>query len=68
MTIQQKKSVLYPDILKLMNKDEVLFEFNKRDFGDPFQGKGVDPENTDYKSPDFGFNNFIKFEDPQAMQ
>ena len=46
-----------------MNKDEVLFEFNKRDFGDPFKGEGVDPENTKYKSPDFGFNNYIKFDD-----
>ena len=47
-----------------MTKDEVLFEFNKRDFGDPFKGKGVDPQNTNFKSPDFGFNNFIKFDDP----
>ena len=51
-----------------MKEDEVLFEFNKRDFGDPFRGEGVDPENTKYKSPDFGFNNFIKFDDQKAMQ
>ena len=68
LNISQKKAILYPDILKLLTKDEVLFEFNKCDFGDPFKGKGVDPENTNYKSPDFGFNNFIKFDDPQKMQ
>ena len=36
----------------------------QRDFGDPFKGKAINPENTEYKSPDFGFNNHLNFEDP----
>ena len=34
-----------------------------QDFGDPFDGKPIDPDKMEFQSPDFGFNNHLIFED-----
>ena len=64
MTVPQKKAVFFKDIADLQRDDEMIYGFMQRDFGDPFKGQSINPENTEYKNPDFGFNNHLNFEDP----
>ena len=61
--IHQKKVMFYPDIARMKQHDKNLYDFLKKDFGDPFGGKMIDPDDVDFQSPDFGFNNDLIFED-----
>ena len=58
----EKKVILYPEMAKFSKKDEYLFAFLKKDYGSPFDGDNTDPDKVEYKSPDFGFNNYLNFE------
>lgn len=46
---------------KVSKEDALLFQFLQKDYGDPFKGEKIDPDNMDYQSPDFGFNNYMIF-------
>ena len=43
-------------------KDKLLYEFLQKDYGDPFK-HNKDPNEYKYKSPDFGFDNDMTFEE-----
>ena len=47
---------------KVSQEDAFLYSFLKKDFGDPFKGKLVNPDKLKYSSPDFGFDNFLNFD------
>lgn len=60
--------MFYPD-LSIMKRNNSIFnqhyEFQCKDFGDPFDGKPIDPDIIQFKNPDFGFNNPLIFEEEQ---
>jgi len=39
-----------------------LFKFLQQDFGDPFKGEVIEPDNVEFSAPDFGFNNDLIFD------
>ena len=63
ISIDQKKIKFYPELAKFSKSDELLFKFLSKDYGDPFKGQSIDPDVMDYQSPDFGFNNYMIFDD-----
>ena len=65
ITLMDKKMKFYPDMAKFSKLDEQLFAFLKKDQGCPFKGKKINPDQMDYPSPDFGFDNFLTFEEAE---
>lgn len=61
--IHQKKVIFYPDMAKVSKEDAMLFQFLQKDYGDPFDGEEIDPDTVEYQSPDFGFDNYLNFEE-----
>ena len=49
---------------KVSQEDRLLFAFMKRDYGCPFEGKQMDPDEMKFQSPDFGFDNYLMFDEP----
>ena len=48
---------------KVFQEDHYLYSFLGRDYGDPFKGQIImDPDKMEYSSPDFGFDNFLCFD------
>ena len=37
-----------------------------KDFGDPFDGKNIDPDAMNFNCPDFGFDNFLIFDEKKS--
>ena len=52
---------------KVSKSDELLFKFLQKDFGDPFMGEPIDPDQMDYSCPDFGFDNYMIFDDKSKV-
>ena len=48
---------------KVSKEDAILFQFLQKDYGDPFEGADIDPDSVEYQSPDFGFDNYLNFEE-----
>ena len=67
--LHQKKVVFYPDMAQVAENDKLLYQFLQKDYGDPFEGKAIDPDVIDYQCPDFGFDNDLIFEekDPSSQ-
>ena len=64
--LTQKKIKFYPEMAKISKKDEKLFNFLVKDFGDPFDGKNIDPDAMNFNCPDFGFDNFLIFDEKKS--
>ena len=64
----QKKCIYYPEMAKVSKQDALLFEFLKKDFGSPFLGQNTDPDQVDNMHPDFGFNNYLIFDNDNPEQ
>lgn len=47
---------------KVSKEDAILFQFLQKDYGDPFPHRGINPDDVEYQSPDFGFDNYLVFE------
>lgn len=41
----KKKVMFYPEVSTMKNKDKQLYDFLCQDFGDPFDGKEIEPDN-----------------------
>ena len=54
--------ILYPEMAKVSKQDELLYAFLKKDYGCPFEGNNTDPDQVGFKSPDFGFDNYLVFD------
>ena len=48
---------------KVSRDDPLLYQFFQKDYGDPFEGKEIDPDAMEYQCPDFGFDNNLIFEE-----
>ena len=66
-TLHQKKVVFYPDMSKVSKLDPLLYQFFQKDYGDPFEGKEIDPDEMVYQCPDFGFDNNLIFEEKNSI-
>lgn len=58
-----KRVKFYPDMAKVSQEDALLFAFMKKDHGCPFKGKNIDVDKMDFACPDFGFDNFLTFDE-----
>ena len=51
----------------MSKRDKLLYKFLGKDYGDPFKDKDIDPDDMNYQSPDFGFDDHMVFEEePQT--
>ena len=62
-TCAQKKVKFYPDMAIIAKQDRLLYKFIQKDYGDPFLGKAIDPDDVEFNAPDFGFNNYLVFDE-----
>jgi len=63
-----KKVIFYPEMGKVSREDAFLFAFLKKDYGCPFEGKNIDPDQVKYQSPDFGFDNHLVFDQDERAK
>jgi len=50
----------------VQKRDNLLYKFLSKDFGAPFKDKDIDPDDMNYQSPDFGFDDHMVFEEEDA--
>lgn len=55
--------MFFPDLFAVRKQDKLLYKFLMKDYGDPFQNQAIDPDDIEFQSPDFGFDNYLVFED-----
>lgn len=48
ISINKKKVKFYPEMARVSKEDALLFQFLQKDYGDPFKGEVIDPDNMDY--------------------
>lgn len=66
-SLVKKKVTFYPEMGQVSKNDKFLFNFLMKDYGDPFNGQKIDPDQMDFNSPDFGFDNFLIFDETAPM-
>ena len=52
---------------RVSKDDPLLYQFFQKDYGDPFEGKEIDPDEMKYQCPDFGFDNNLIFEEKNQI-